>query len=78
MPRVEAPADANWPAWKDDDGCYSSEQVQRCILLDIRRELQKLNAVLHCANFMAIPFKLDRIVKNTHKPRKYRRRKVAS
>jgi hypothetical protein len=40
------------------------------VLMDIRSELQRLNGTLHCPNFLQIPFKLDRIVKNTKKKRK--------
>lgn len=29
--------------------------------MDIRVELQRLNSLLHCSNFQAIPHKLDRI-----------------
>jgi hypothetical protein len=47
------------------------------LLMDIRDELQRLNEVLHCSNFLAVPRKLDRIARNTAKPRR-RRRKEAS
>lgn len=42
------------------------------VLMDIRDELKKMNAILNCGNFIAIPSKLDRIVTNTtkRKPRK--------
>lgn len=43
-------------------------------LMDIRDELQRLNALLHCPHFQDVPHKLDRLVVNTKK-RKYRRRK---
>ena len=41
------------------------EQVGVAVLMDIREELQSLNAVLHCRNFLMIPSKLDKIVKQT-------------
>lgn len=44
--------------------------AQLGLLMDIRDELQRLNSLLHCPNFTSIPAKLDRIVKNTAKPRK--------
>jgi hypothetical protein len=46
------------------------ERIAVLMLSDIRRELRKLNAILACPNFQAIPRKLDRISKNTAKPRK--------
>ncbi len=45
-------------------------QVQCAILMDIRDELQTLNATLRCPNFLAIPRKLDEIRSNTSKKRK--------
>lgn len=38
--------------------------------MDIRDELQKLNALLGCHNFTAIPNVLRGIRRNTAKPRK--------
>lgn len=46
------------------------EKVGIAALYDIRDELKRLNALLHCVNFTAIPQKLDRIEKNTRKRRK--------
>jgi hypothetical protein len=37
-------------------------------LMDLQDELKKLNALLHCHNFTAIPKKLDAISENTRKP----------
>lgn len=48
--------------------------AQLAVLMDIRDELKRLNGLLHCENFQRIPRKLDRISRNTAKPRK--RRKV--
>lgn len=48
------------------------QRVQIAALYDIRDELQRLNSLLHCSNFTAIPLKLDRIEKNTRKKRKPR------
>jgi hypothetical protein len=45
----------------------SWEGVIIATLYDIRDELQELNKLLHCGNFTAIPFKLDKIEKNTRK-----------
>jgi hypothetical protein len=46
------------------------EHVTVEVLMDIREELQRLNTLLHCSNFVAIPHKLERIARNTVKPRK--------
>lgn len=46
------------------------EQASLAVLMDIRGELQNLNRLLHCANFLGIPHKLDQIRRNTAKPRK--------
>lgn len=51
----------------------TTERIAVLILSDIRREMRKLNAVLACPNFQDIPRKLDRISKNTAKPRKRKR-----
>lgn len=51
-------------------GQYSWEQAQTALLMDIRQELRKLNNLLNCPNFLGIPYKLDRISKNTHKPKR--------
>lgn len=47
-------------------------QAQVAVLMDIRDELKRLNALLHCHNCVAIPQKLDAIVKNTTKKRRKR------
>lgn len=57
----------------NDDGTWPAAHIQIAILADIRRELRKLNGLLHCPNFQAIPRKLDAIRLNTRKPK---RRKV--
>jgi hypothetical protein len=51
----------------------TGSSVSECslvVLQDIRDELKRLNAVLHCTNFLAIPRKLESIRRNTAKPRK--------
>lgn len=40
------------------------------VLMDIRDELQRLNRVFACPNFLDVPRSLRRIAKNTAKPRK--------
>jgi hypothetical protein len=61
----------NWNIGHTLNG-VSWNQVQCAVLMDIRDELQAMNAILHCSNFLAIPHKLDAIKRNTAK-RKARR-----
>jgi ABC-type transporter Mla MlaB component len=48
------------------------DEAQLAVLMDIRDELQRLNALLHCQNFQAIPSHLRSIARNTTKARKKR------
>lgn len=58
--------------WQIREITYPGAQL--AVLMDIRDELKQLNVLLHCENFQRIPHKLDRVGRNTAKPRK--RRKV--
>lgn len=49
---------------------------QLVALHEILVELRRLNSLLHCHNFVAVPSKLERIARNTAKPRAPRKRKV--
>ena len=40
--------DSAWKVWQNDDGTYGAEGVNRAILLDIRAELKRLNAIFSC------------------------------
>lgn len=62
--------DWSWRLYESDGGGFQSDQVTHALLMDIRRELKRLNNVLQCPNFMAVPAKLDQIAKNTRKRRK--------
>lgn len=62
--------DAQWLVGDADGQVVSWDEVQVAILMDIRDELKRLNAVLHCGNFLDIPRKLDRIERNTKKKRR--------
>ncbi len=54
-----------------DGGCtMSNEDWQTVIQVRILRELEKLNRLLACPNFIGIPQTLRAIKKNTTKPRK--------
>jgi hypothetical protein len=63
----------SWKLHTDSDNVLSWESVHAAILMDIRDELQDLNRLLRCPNFIAIPRKLDRISRNTAKPKRERR-----
>lgn len=61
----------NWALPTNPDGRLKLwEHVPIAVLMDIRDELQKLNALLHCHNFVGIPQTLRAIKKNTTKTRK--------
>ncbi len=63
-----------WMVRSDSDGKYSFDAAQLCVLMDIRDELQKLNKVFECGNFLAIPATLREIQINTKKKRKVRKK----
>lgn len=65
--------DQEWSFSSDANGKYSNEVAMLACLMDIRDELKRLNSLLHCNNFMMIPHKLDRIARNTVKPRRRRK-----
>ena len=56
--------------WNLSDGAQSWESVHTALLMDIRDELQRVNRVLACPDFLNIPYKLDTIVNNTKKSRR--------
>lgn len=64
----------NWQINLPLSGYYSLDQAQLAVLMDIRDELQTLNNVFRCNNFLNIPHVLARISRNTHKPKKRRRK----
>lgn len=65
----------DWSIWMQDNGACAQDQVVLVLLMDIRHELQRLNNVLQCPNFIAVPSKLDAIVRNTTPKRRRRRAK---
>jgi hypothetical protein len=65
--------DADWDLPTLPNGRLKDWQyVPIAVLMDIRDELKRLNNVLQCPNFIAVPAKLDRIERNTRKKRKRR------
>ena len=74
MPRFK---DVNWNLSAASNGSAETwQQASIAVLMDIRDELQRLNAAIYCPNFMAIPHKLDAIKTNTTPKRKRRTVKV--
>lgn len=59
--------DWDWQLWQEDNGGFGNDQVTHAILMDIRRELRRLNNVIQCTNFIRIPAVLDEIKRNTKK-----------
>ena len=49
---------------------YSFDTIQTAVLMDIRDELQRLNALFRCHNFLEIPYVLRQIRANTSKPKR--------
>lgn len=57
----------NWNLGDDSKQIESTEYVTFALLMDIRDELQRMNAILHCSNFIQLPHTLKIIEKNTRK-----------
>lgn len=60
----------NWDLLETQPG-YPGAQL--AVLMDIRDELQTLNRLLACPNFLAIPRRLEAIRKNTAPKREARK-----
>ena len=54
-----------WTLPTNSDGTTSWDGVKVAVLMDIRDELQHLNALLGCKNFTRIPLALAQIEENT-------------
>lgn len=59
-----------WGLPSTQSGPTSVEAASLAVLMDIREELQILNHVFKCPNFLVIPRTLQKIAANTAKPRK--------
>lgn len=77
--------DHDWHVVTADGRHYeSTNQAQLlAVLMDVRDELKRLNSVLQCPNFIAVPLKLDmmrqelkEIRRNTKKRKKIARPKL--
>ena len=62
--------DCYWRIETNPDGTTPYRDAHLAVLMDLRDELKRLNAVLHCSNFLAIPHKLDAIRRNTTKKKR--------
>jgi hypothetical protein len=60
--------DVNWSI-PEQGQTLNIEQAQLAVLMDLRDELQKLNALLHCHNFTNIPNVLRAIRRQQVRPR---------
>ena len=56
--------------YQNDDGKYDSDMVDRWIQFKMLKELEALNALLSCPNFVQIPKTLREIKRNTTKPKR--------
>lgn len=75
---VPRPRNVDWRTWREDGG-FKHEQILEVLLMDIRDELQMLNRVFQCPNFLAIPgilrginVEMLQVRRNTTKKRKKR------
>jgi len=75
---------ADWLVYDKNGNCWQTAQygsIQVALLMDIRDELQKLNRVFECRNFLSIPDTLMSIranaiviAKNTKKAKRKRKK----
>ena len=64
-----------WPVADENGDMPTWERIGIAVLMDIRRELRRLNAAIYCRNFIAVPRHLARIARNTEKAPKKRAEK---
>ena len=60
----------DWEVTEANGTTPTWERAGIAVLMDIRRELQRLNGLLSCPHFTAIPRTLRTISRNTAKPRR--------
>lgn len=60
----------DWRVANIEGNTRSWDEVQIAVAMDIRDELQRLNRLLHCPNFIAMPRILREIRRNTTKPKR--------
>jgi len=64
--RTPGKTDVDWQT--GDNNSYEAVTLE--VLMDVRRELKRLNELLYCPNFVGIPQDLREIKRNTKKPAK--------
>lgn len=67
-------ANVNWAISNTEEEVPGIGHAQLAVLMDIRDELQKLNAVFACFNFTNMPAILRQIRKNTANLQKVKRK----
>jgi len=60
---MRTPGKANIDWQTGDNNGYEAATLE--VLMDVRRELMRLNGLLHCPNFIGIPLDLAAINRNT-------------
>lgn len=66
---------ARWAMWKPDVELPNTwDGVQIALLIDMAKSLRDIRDVLKCSNCLDIPRKLDRIARNTAKPKRKKAR----
>ena len=56
-----------WVLKLNPDGTLQNDRVQIAVLMDIRDELQTLNFIFRCKNFVNLPHTLNRIDRRLRK-----------
>lgn len=59
------------------DNTVDNNTATHALLMDVRDELQRLNSLLHCPNFVEIPEILRKISRNTTPKRKPAKKRVS-
>lgn len=67
--------DQDWVVAEPDGEVLTWERAGIAVLMDIRRELRRLNGLLACDQFLAVPGDLREIVRNTRRPKRKRGRR---
>lgn len=63
----------NWTIKTNPNGTTPEQDAHLAVLMDIRDELQALNRVFGCQNFLEVPRILREIRRNTTKKKRVRR-----
>jgi hypothetical protein len=67
----------DWYVRTEQGSLMSVEHAQLAVLMDIRRELRRLNAVFSCPDVRGIPRTLQQISQNTTPKKRKPSRKIA-